>query len=1470
MAAKKKKFVIEFDAQGLPKLESIEKVIKTFPRTVNEANKKLKALKDAIKDVPLDSLEFEEIAKGINQANEQLEEYNDTLKETSKSTKKLVDEQVELEGSIDSLVKIQKELEKELKKVPIGTKAYTDLQSRLRKVNDTLANVSSAQRGLTSTERTQSILSFVRAYAGLSAVIGTLTTSIAGAGNASKELTATFQQFETILKGLEAINEGLFSENSAFNRFFDSAKLSSTDIKKLEKQTKLYEGQAQAREKEAAAVEKRTKAEGGSGGGDAFTIASAVRDRQLRNQLKTNSRIEELRASKKTSTLGKKDGVEFVVEKDDPKIDDQIKNLQSGKATGILNVIKQNLANIFEGIAVVGVGLNLVLANIDSSIAKLEARVNRFAGTFVSEATRAFAQYREFVGEALSSVIDSFTGGGSESGILGYFKNVGTAFSNLINLFSNAKDEFNRVFNQGIKLKTFNDIEEGLNRITGLLNTYIATQRNLIDTQQVSNKTGLTNILDSQLNIYNKQNEALQKQAGLVKDILENVTKGADARLKSGFDSFNRFTTSGVTSILSGFGKEEVEKVEESLKKITSDFEKQNKKLRKEVEEQEEYVKRLRDNLRDLAIKKDSGVTEIGGTNIDTFIGRAAGILEREVSSLELLNKKLSKEQEKLNEDLTELSKKIGATLTKESAEKLQQGIIDGLAAVKANGVLEEFFKGGFLNLNILKDASENITTAGITSDIDTLEAILKDIPKLFDFGFNPQEIQAPVLTFIDNLKEVRDTLNSIESTAFAVTIEEETTRLNNAITKTAEEISDLQKEITTNNTLEKSIELNQKLFLLQQRQINNETELERVSNRKFSVAIEGGKVVKKLTDDILDAEKEITITQENTARTNELNSENIQRLRELKLAYAELITTIGSNQFNNILEQASLRTEAAFFFDTFDVDKAVADNDKKVKEFINKISESFNNRFQLQKSGGVKINLEDFTKNLFDLDNLEQLTVPINLEVVTSQETEINTQLQGFRGAVEGEINNIKESFKVEQKAIITEGFRAIEEAKERGEDTAELIKNLSIQLTNLSLNYKSTLRDVLDTFNDEATKEFDFVTELISLTGEQTVNSAEITIQKLGKLSDKDLQKQLLNNRKLVNARNLATLEERKQRELNSKEAQEDLQVRLGIERKYSLEKIKLLKEAGDITREENSNTKKNLQDLFGALQQLAQEVAGLIDALYQKQIEGLDKIIQDSTNKISKLDELLDKLRADRDSLEEELDESRGAKREQVLNSLETRQERLVKLEAQRFALQQKQIKAEERRNKLEEERANIQRKSLVVTQALAVAQAISAASTAGFTAPAVLAALAASVGLVTAAVTSIRRDGGMIELRDGGDIKLKRGGLVRGASHNAGGVKLLRNGSETGYEVEGGEFVMNRTATKKFRPLLEKINNSVPFDFKDSKLGQMEGNSVLNNKMLGTLQELAERPVFVTVTDIRKGEEKLAKITEKSKR
>lgn len=83
--------------------------------------------------------------------------------------------------------------------------------------------------------------------------------------------------------------------------------------------------------------------------------------------------------------------------------------------------------------------------------------------------------------------------------------------------------------------------------------------------------------------------------------------------------------------------------------------------------------------------------------------------------------------------------------------------------------------------------------------------------------------------------------------------------------------------------------------------------------------------------------------------------------------------------------------------------------------------------------------------------------------------------------------------------------------------------------------------------------------------------------------------------------------------------------------------------------------------------------------------------------------------------------------------------------------------------------------------------------------------------------------------IVKMRDAGvDVRVEyaKGGYLNGPKHSEGGMPIL--GSDI--SVEGGEFVVNKEATKKYKPLLEKINNNSISITPNEPLGkQMKVNS-----------------------------------------
>ena len=239
---------------------------------------------------------------------------------------------------------------------------------------------------------------------------------------------------------------------------------------------------------------------------------------------------------------------------------------------------------------------------------------------------------------------------------------------------------------------------------------------------------------------------------------------------------------------------------------------------------------------------------------------------------------------------------------------------------------------------------------------------------------------------------------------------------------------------------------------------------------------------------------------------------------------------------------------------------------------------------------------------------------------------------------------------------------------------------------------------------------------------------------------------------------------------------------------------------------------NFNKNIEAIKG----LTSEASNLINGMYdlanqrldnqltkinaakevaQAELETLNNEITDIDNRIKVLNDEAKEASGQRaDFLNAQL-ERELSNREKVQNQIDAQTSSIKSLESQEQKLAQE-------REKNARQQARIQALAIVAQSALSLAQAVGAvtntASETGIGAvvavPAVLGVIAAGIATVTSLIGAAKT--------------FENGGLLEGASHDNGGIK--GTGSFSNIEVEGGEYIVNKRATKQFLPLLESIN------------------------------------------------------------
>lgn len=113
------------------------------------------------------------------------------------------------------------------------------------------------------------------------------------------------------------------------------------------------------------------------------------------------------------------------------------------------------------------------------------------------------------------------------------------------------------------------------------------------------------------------------------------------------------------------------------------------------------------------------------------------------------------------------------------------------------------------------------------------------------------------------------------------------------------------------------------------------------------------------------------------------------------------------------------------------------------------------------------------------------------------------------------------------------------------------------------------------------------------------------------------------------------------------------------------------------------------------------------------------------------------------------------------------------------------------------------------------------------------------------------------------------KFAEGGIVNGPSHAEGGVPFTVRG-QGGYEMEGGEYIVNKKATQKYKVLLDQINGYGKSNYKFAAGGVVKDPTEVANRQIELLEAIAssnismvgklDKPVraFVATSDLRSDE------------
>lgn len=272
--------------------------------------------------------------------------------------------------------------------------------------------------------------------------------------------------------------------------------------------------------------------------------------------------------------------------------------------------------------------------------------------------------------------------------------------------------------------------------------------------------------------------------------------------------------------------------------------------------------------------------------------------------------------------------------------------------------------------------------------------------------------------------------------------------------------------------------------------------------------------------------------------------------------------------------------------------------------------------------------------------------------------------------------------------------------------------------------------------------------------------------------------------------------------------------------------------------------------MQEAFSMLAELAieeaQEALDEVSALYDQAQEKTEE----SRNRLTEI--------------ENQMQNASGARLEQ----LKAQQADEMAMMAERDAEEKRLEKEKEKREKELEKKQKQQRKqelafqliNAITSNALAIVKALTAGP---FIGP-VLASIIGAMGAIQIGVITKQMS------------KLADGGLLQGKSHSQGGIPI----GNTGIEVEGGEYVVNKRSTAKYLPLLQALNEEgARHKTFANQVGKYANGGELNSQRITsnydylnnskaierTIEAIDIHPV-VSVVDINQGQKNLVQVRE----
>lgn len=568
-------------------------------------------------------------------------------------------------------------------------------------------------------------------------------------------------------------------------------------------------------------------------------------------------------------------------------------------------------------------------------------------------------------------------------------------------------------------------------------------------------------------------------------------------------------------------------------------------------------------------------------------------------------------------------------------------------------------------------------------------------------------------------------------------------------------------------------------------------------------------------------------------------------------------------------------------------LDEFQGTTEEYIDKYIKSLEKAMDSQLDFLKATNYSKDLStNFKANLAELGNFNREYLKTTLNALEETHKARLKQLKDDRNAELRAIERLRDDELDKQEDALKKGYITQEQYNEMNlrlieeyhRQYAAIEEKFEIEGVAENTKYNQQRREAYQTANNniiDELKEFSDRLSEVQTSMPVADNALElVNYSKTKKRNDETIklyqemaQKILLMKRDLIKQLNEGTIEF-----ADYKEAMKSLD-ELENGAHQSMKQIKL--DTRDALEQLMSQISNYVQYIGQNLQNVLSWVADYEDALYQKRIEQLEKYIDEYQEKLDKQEEMTREYANNVKDIESDLSTARGDRRQELIDQLNSQ------MAAQRESLHQEQEyqkeldRLEKVKQKEEEKQAKREKQrklnQAIISGALAVANALA-------TTPFIPVGVA--MGGLAAALTAVQ-----IALIK--KTPYANGGLLQGPSHSRGGIPV----GNTGIEVEGNEFVINKKTTMKNLDLIKFINSRkhkldlgelIDFYAGNSKsihsnvtsgtrkfadggtLPSLRSDINVTNRLEESFRLYAEKPTIVTVKDINDVQDKVNKV------